>query len=151
MKRRDRIVLLVAIGVVALIGVVGGVIAATLSGMGTIDVEVHNCEGTQISVHVPAAFVVGALHLAEEPILEEVPAEAYRYLDLLGAVCSNLAEQPDFRMVEVQDGDEAVVIEKRGRDLVVHVLTDEEFVKVSVPLGAVERIAKSLQGRRIAT
>ncbi len=151
MKRRDRIVLLVAIGIVALIGIVGGVIAATLSGMGTIDVEVHERDGTQVSVHVPAAFVVGILRFADEPILEEVPPEALRYLDLVEAVCSSLSDQPDFRMVEVEDGSDHVVIEKRGGNLIVHVRTDDETVRVSLPLGAVERIAKSLQGHRLVT
>ena len=91
MKRRDRIVLLVAIGVVALIGIVGGVIAATLSGMGAIHVDVHDSDGTQVSIHVPAVFVVTCLRFAEGPIVEEIPEEAYRYLDLARAVSSGLS------------------------------------------------------------
>ena len=57
-----------------------------------------------------------------------------------------IAKAPDFVLVEYNDGDEQVRVEKQGHKLVVEVDSDGEQVHVELPLRLVERVLEKLEG-----
>lgn len=151
MTRRDRITLSVVIVVVAVVSLVGAAIAATLTNNGTIVVNVREGGGeeTNIRIVMPVGPILMAVQMVPNSCFDEVPAEALRYMGVARELCDVLAEQPDFTLVEVQGCDETVLVRKEGNNLVIHVDEDETSVYVSVPLGAVEKVAKKLEKGRI--
>ncbi len=151
MSRRDRITLAVVIVAVAVVSLVGAAIAATLTDSGVIVVNIREGarEETDIRIALPAGPVLMAMHFVPNCCFDEVPAEALRYMGVARELCDVLSEQPDFTLVEVEGRGETVLVRKEGKNLVVRVDEDDTSIFVSVPLGAVEKVAKKLEKGRI--
>ena len=60
------------------------------------------------------------------------------------AAIDALAAQPDFTLVQVDDGNDHVTIRKEGRKLVIEIDSPDERVRVSIPLTTVREFCKKL-------
>lgn len=126
-----------------------GVTAASIYRSGTIAVDVEPSDGSQISVHVPAALINLAIavvpHQVQVDALEDAAREVEPFLDAVHALGDELADLPDFVLVEVTGADEHIRIEKLDGRLIVLVESDDERVHVSVPVRTVERLVDKFE------
>lgn len=140
--------------VAATVTVAAGVSLATAAivGAGTIAVDVRETRGDRVSVHVPAGLAEMALffvpsglvdHFVEE-IDVHAAGEVRDLLPTVRAVWNELEASPDFVLVEVNDGDEHVVIEKRNRRILITVQSDDADVSVSIPVRTVDRLLSKI-------
>ena len=133
---------------------VGCVLAAgTAAAAGITVAAVRRVEVVRVAVtehgHDPVSFefaLPGALFEAGLAVAPRVmPADArLEVRDQLGewgplaaALAADLARQPDFTLVEVDDRGDHVEVIKRGRHLLVKVRSDDAEVDVQVPLSLV--------------
>jgi hypothetical protein len=111
----------------------------------TLRVEEHKADGTNLRLVVPASAVSLGVWLAPEEKLREAAAKSRDVLPALKVAARELERCPDFVLVEVQNPREHVRIEKRGGRLLIDVESPDETVRVGVPLGTVETVARRLQ------
>ena len=148
-----RLVLIIVTAVVLLfVGAIAAGTAALYQG-GTIAVQVSGTHGgSEINIAVPAGLANLALALVpivsidvfEDDDVREWCNELQVWVPTAQAAIDALAAQPDFTLVEVNDGDERVTIRKEGRKLVIEVDSDDERIRVSVPLTTVREFCKKL-------
>jgi hypothetical protein len=122
--------------------VVGAPIAmlATVASLGVVVVDVKEGGPNGHHIVVPVPLVLAQAALAVAPVV--APPEALRVPDgeplkhvgLAREVLEALAKAPDGEFVRVEERDETVVVEKRGRSLHVTVHNGRENVSVNVPL-----------------
>ncbi len=127
--------------------------AGTAAAAGITAAAVRRVEIVRVAVtehgHDPVSFDIvlpGALFEAGLAVAPRVmPADArLEVRDQLGewgplavALLDEIARQPDFTLVEVDDRGEHVEVHKRGRHLVIQVRSDDADVDVQVPLSLV--------------
>ncbi len=154
MSKTARIVLIAMVAVTVLVVATVGATASTVYRAGTIAVRIDDRNGDRIAVTVPA----GLARIAIAAVPASVLGDALHELDELNqwmpaarAGWTELAEAPDFVLVEVHGRDESVVVQKQGRRLVVHVDSPDARVDVAVPLGTVSALlAKLDRARRLS-
>ncbi len=153
MSKTARIILIAMVAVTVLVVATVGAAAATVYRAGTIAVRVDDNNGDRIAVTVPA----GLARIAIAAIPASVLGEALDELDELDpwmpaarAGWTELAEAPDFVLVEVQGRNESVIVRKQGRQLVVHVDSPDARVDVTVPLGTVGALLAKLDRARLS-
>jgi hypothetical protein len=144
MTRGTRLFLAFVIGgAVLLLATLGAGAAAVYRG-GTVAVEIVE-DGNQIRVGLPAALLGVAIALTPASALEEATTEVRPFLPALEAGWRELAETPDFVLVEVVSADETVLIEKSGSRLLVSVDTPDTQIRIGVPLGTVGSLLRKLE------
>jgi len=139
----------------ALLGLLGVSLLATGAvvyqfGAVEVTVEEKTPEGDRVRLWVPGVLAPVAMQLIPDAELRRLPPEARRFLPAVRAAAEELRRVPDFVLVEVEDGNERVRIEKRHGALVIDVVSDEETVHVSVPLRVVTSVARRLESARPA-
>lgn len=142
MSGRARLFLAVLAGIVLVLGTTAAFAAVAVMQDGTVEVEVQDHGGTNVSIAVPVSIVRAALHFApavHAPGMEEAMAEVRPHWPLVREVCRELQRLPDGVLVEVEGaGGEHVVVAKEDGDLVVRVRDGADRVNVRVPAAAVE-------------
>ena len=127
---------------------------AMVRGAGFIDVVVQEADGQRIHVAAPAILANLALAAVPTDVVAtelaniEMPADAPspdEVFSVVGQMTEEFANSPDFTLVEVKDGDDHVLIEKRRKALVISVEGRRgEQVRISVPIKTVRRVGKML-------
>ncbi|MFH1278153.1 MAG: hypothetical protein ABIK65_07220 [Candidatus Eisenbacteria bacterium] len=148
MTRRNRTILWIAVAVLAAVSLTGAAIATSIAGRGMIEVEVREACGTDVRFSVPVSFLLLALPFMPSEAYEGMPPEAVRYMGAVRIVGDELEKMPDFTMVEVESPGHRVLVRKLGKRLVVDVDDGGDVVHVSIPIGAVERVAKRIEKGR---
>ncbi len=94
-------------------------------------------------VAVPGVLIAAGLALAPRVMpadaRSEVSAQLGEWGPLAAALADDLARQPDFTLVEVDDDGEHVEVLKEGRHLIVRVRSADADVDVQVPLSLATR------------
>ena len=142
MSARARLFLAVLAGIVLVLGTTAAFAAVAVLKDGTLEVEVREQGGTNLSLAVPASLVRAALAFApavHSSEMEEAMAEVRPHWPLVREVCNQLDRLPDGVFVEVEGAaGEHVVVAKEGGDLVVRVRDGADRVNVRVPASAVQ-------------
>ena len=111
-----------------------------------IDVREGGPDGMRIVVPVPVSLVRFALNFAPaEAKYIEVP-EIGQYMPYAERIVEELRGIPDGVLVEVEERNTHVLIEKVGDNLDIHVEDGDETVDVTVPLDAVMDVLKAYDG-----
>jgi hypothetical protein len=104
-------------------------------------------DGTDIAFTVPAAMVEAAVRLLPAEACRAASAEIGEWLPVLQAVQEELSDLPDCELVKVTTDDERVWIAKQDRRLIIEIETDDEDVRVAMPVRflsvAVAKLAKA--------
>jgi hypothetical protein len=139
---------LIAFGLVLLlIACVGVALAISVhrAGMIEVDVRATGPGGCDVrGLKFPGALAPLALGFVPDCELEEVRAEIDEWGPLAREICRSMGRAPDFVLAEVVSDREYVRVAKEGRRLLVFVESDDEEVRVVVPLGTVEALLKKL-------
>jgi hypothetical protein len=125
------------------LGVVGTVLVAgaAVSSEGFIHVKVHEKQtnGINVNLFVPAALGTTALHfILDRDLTERDSNELRSCLPVIDAAIPALYDSPDGVLVEVEDPDDHVLVQKIRGSIVVDVNDSEDVVHVSVPLRAAQ-------------
>lgn len=136
----------VIVGLFAISGAIGVELGLLLQqyGVAVVSVEEKSEGGMNLFLPVPLALVPIAFELAPENELRELRLHLNDTGPLVEAVLGELSNCPDVVLVEVHDGGETVLVEKRGDRLIVFVDTPSERVRLNIPLWGVSRIVRQL-------
>ncbi|HEX2224997.1 MAG TPA: hypothetical protein VHN15_12405 [Thermoanaerobaculia bacterium] len=145
-------ILTVVLGVFAVLFVGAGLaLATTVVRAGMVTLEVQERHGEDLHLAIPAGLLYAGLALAPS-MSEEVEAEferARREIELelggmgpdLAALLQDLEDCPDAVLLEARSPGEHVRIEKRGRNLTIHVRDAGSNVNISIPAALMSRLA----------
>ncbi|MGK2857057.1 MAG: hypothetical protein ACSLFQ_07615 [Thermoanaerobaculia bacterium] len=143
MTRTHKILITIAAGVCLLFGSIAYGVHRVVTSQGVVSIDVVEKApgGARVKLLVPGVLVNFCLSFLPVAMPEEerlrLHEELARYEPLLEAVVDELEQAPDMVFVEVEDGDDHVTISKRDGHLVIDVETDEEDVRVEVPVASV--------------
>lgn len=114
-------------------------------------VDVQTADLPHLIVPVPLFAARAALSFAPEEARHlEVP-ELAEYLPVARDILAELRDLPDALLVEVDDGDEHVVIEKIDDELSIEVHGPDEDVSVSLPFEVIAEVFASYDGETLDT
>jgi hypothetical protein len=118
-------------------------VAVVRSQLVTVEIEERGPDGISLYIPLPAALVDAGLAIAPGVMPPDALADARQEIGEWGPFLEELAHLlttlPDATLVTVDDGDERVLVAKRGRNLIVDVDSPDARVRVSVPVRTVER------------
>lgn len=116
---------------------------------GTLIVEVFEKGpgGDAVSIEIPGIVIPLAVNMMPEVVIRECSdnEDLQQVFPILSAIADELKKMPDAEIVSVQQGNEFVVIEKRGSNLIIDVDNDSETVHVSIPISAVSAFCKKME------
>lgn len=144
-----KLFLAVAGGVILLTAATVGVAAGAVYRAGTIEIDVHDTGGTQLSMNLPAGLANLAIALAPSDLVDDVVAEIEPWLPAARAGWNELEGASDFVLVEIEGPGEHVRLEKRGRTLLIAVDSPDARVHVVVPLNTVGSLLDKIDRRRV--
>lgn len=120
-----------------------GAIAIYQSGIGTVRVKTPD---VSLFIPVPMGLIRVGLALTPAQHLDKIRRELRPHREILTVAIGELVRAPDAVFVEVVDGSEHVLVEKRGGHLHVTVHSDDEDVELKIPLHSVEEAVRALIG-----
>jgi hypothetical protein len=144
MTRGTRLLLTIVIGGAVILVATLGAAAAAVYHAGTAAVEIED-DGRQLSFRLPAGLLGAAVALAPASAFEEAASELTPFLSALDAGWQELAEAPDFVLVEARSGDESVLIVKSGSRLEISIETSDSRLRLAVPLDTVGQLLRRLE------
>jgi hypothetical protein len=111
-------------------------------GVIRVDVDEYRQGGSHVHLWVPAAAVPVALHMVprSEMRLEDHQEQLREALPVVRAAVEELKRFPNTTFVEVQDGDQHVLVSTQGGKLRVDVTDRDESAHVLVPLSTIEDV-----------
>jgi len=131
-------ILFLAIGF-SLVAVAGIVIQQT----GVLIVDVKSKDG-RVFLPIPLLLVNTALNFAPVADQVDLPDELDTHSDLIQAAANEVLHCPDGPFVEVNSPDEKVLIAKKGANIVVDVMSQDEKVYVQIPIKATGKVFAKL-------
>ena len=115
------------------------------AGMITVQVRDDSPCGENISLRLPGALVVAALHFVPDGALAGAADRAPQWAPMVRALSRSLKRCPDCVLVSVDSPTDVVRIAKRGRHLMVDVRDADERVHLAIPFGVVGPILRRFE------
>lgn len=142
-----RVFLIIVIGGTVLVLATLGAMAAAVYRAGTVAVEIEE-NGHQIRLGLPAALLHAGVVLLPDSALDEAASELAPFVPALEAGWRELADAPDFVLLEARSVDESVLVVKSGSRLEISVDAPDARVSVGVPLATVGSLLHKLERNR---
>ena len=136
MTRGTRVLLALVLGGALLFVATVGVTVAAVYRAGSVAVEIEE-NGHHFRLGLPAGLLNVAIALTPSSALGSAADEIEAFIPALGAGWSELADAPDFVLVEVRSDGEHVRIEKSGDRIEISVDAPDARVRVGLPIGTV--------------
>lgn len=149
MSSTNRLVAAVLLVAATSIGIVTAATAAFMRFSGTVDIEVHERNGTDVTLTIPASVLQAAVACLPVQTMLLEDADAARWLALAESLLARVEAIPDAVLVEVDEGAQHVRVEKRDGKLTVHVRTEDEEVRVGVPLSLARQVFAKFRATRV--
>ncbi|MDX1388199.1 MAG: hypothetical protein R3344_03365 [Acidobacteriota bacterium] len=141
-----RLVLAVAVSAVAVGAISIGFVAAAVARAGTVEVEVVETDGTNVSLSIPGALIDAGVRLVPVSVLPaDVAVEIEPWWPAVQAAWDGLEDCPDVVFVEVDGPYEKVRIAKRGGVIEIDVDDHGARVRVAVPVRTVSILIDKLE------
>lgn len=122
-----------------------GLVAST----GLVVVDVKPSDGPRIVIPVPLILAHAALGFAPDEATKIDVPELAHYSEVARKLVAELRDADDGVLVEVDDRNDHVLIEKIGDEIAIEVTSDDENVSVRVPLAAASEVLSSYDGSRL--
>jgi hypothetical protein len=106
---------------------------AVQSGIAVVDVR-DKVAGKHIFVPVPIGLMNAGVNMLPGHVLNQVRGTLGTHHKVVRQLSTELEKLPDTNFVEIQKGEEHVLVSKSGRNLVIDVDTPEQSVYVRVPI-----------------
>jgi hypothetical protein len=152
MTSTTRLALIAGIGLVLIATIGIGATTAAIYRGGTISVDVRTDDGTDVAFSVPAGLAEMALALVPATTLRTLvdelgplPAQLSQIWPAVRSSYHELERAEDFVLVDVRDGDETTLVQKRGRVLLIDVVGDDVRCHVAIPLATLQSVLIKLE------
>lgn len=145
-------ILLGAVAALVMTAVGWGLLAtAVYASGGVVMVKVEDrSQGFHLTLPVPSVIISAAVATANQIVPDHerlrIEAQLGNWGPYVEGVLEALDDTPDAVLVEVMEGDEHIVVRKRGNNLEVDVNSSDIKVHVSVPTKLVRRTVSTLIG-----
>lgn len=113
-------------------------------GVIRVDVDENRANGSHVHLWAPAAVVPMTLHFVPTRRMMRVGECAGRYMPLVHSVAKELVTYPEATFVEVQSGDQHVVVRTHNGSVWVDVDAPDEHVHVKCPIATIDDVALQL-------
>jgi len=153
MSRSTRIVLLLLAALSVVVVAAVGVATAAVYRAGRIDVDVAT-DGGGVQLALPAVLAdialavvpTGVVRRAAIDASRDTPVDAAQWLPAVVAAIEALDAAGDARLLEVRSSDAHVVVEQRGRRLLLNIDADDGTrVRLALPLRTVRRLLDRIE------
>jgi hypothetical protein len=139
-----RLVLAIVVSVVVIGALSIGVVGAAIYRAGTVDVEVVDLDGSNVSLRLPGALIHAGVQFVPDRLLSDAAHEAEPWLPAARAAWEGLEEYDEVVLVEVDGPHEKVRVAKRGGVLVIDVDDHGTEVHIAVPFRTVSLLIDKL-------
>lgn len=141
--------------------ILGSFLLIAVIGFAAVGAYVHQCgvlvvhvdegpDGSDIHIRIPAALIHAGLRVVPDEVFEDAGDKIMQVAPLLRAVCDELADAPDFVLVEVRGREEWVRVRKHDDKLEIRVRDCEDRIEVIVPLRMVESVVDRIEAAQRA-
>lgn len=139
--------ILVAIAAAGIILVLAGGVAAEvyLRHGGMVIIQVEEEEGDRINIQVPAALLEIASWLIPDCLMGQASLRSGPWCPAVLPALDRLDDMPDCVLVDVSGPGEKVRIETSHGRLLLHVLSPDEKVNISIPIRSASRILRRIE------
>jgi hypothetical protein len=124
-------------------------IVGLLASSSCVVVDVKQADGPRIIVPVPLVVARAALAFAPREATHVAVPELAEYSELGRKLVAELRNAPDGMLIEVEDRNDHVTIEKVGDELEVEVHDGDDDVSVRVPLAVAAEVFESYDGETL--
>jgi hypothetical protein len=132
----------VGLGVVGTLAVAG---AYTFrEGLIRVDVDEYRDGGSHVHVWAPAAAVPMVMQFVPQRHFAKAARDVREWMPVIEAATRELERLPDAKFVEVQDGNEHVMVSTQGGALKIDVTDRDEDVHVLVPLATIKDVTDQI-------
>jgi len=122
------------------------------SGVVVVDIREGGEDGMHLVIPVPLALAQAALTFAPDDAKYIECAEFAPYQEVAEKILMELGDTPDFVMVEVEEGNERVLVQKVGGKIQIDVEDgSSEQVHVNLPIESALKIVRSYDGNGFPT
>jgi len=139
-----QIAIVVALTATLTLGVTGFVRAVDDNWLSSVSVQVHERGGIDLSIKVPVFLAKAALHFLPDQVRDYVQNEMLEWGPAVCAAYAELETCPDATLISVESREESIRVIMRGGAVVVDVATDDERVRVAVPVTMVGDVLERL-------
>jgi len=115
-------------------------------GVFRVDVDEARPNGSHVHVWIPAAVIPMAVHLVPREQLRCAGEQAGKWMPLAHAVSKELEKYPNVDFVEIQDGNQHVLVRTHNGKLQIDVDAPDEQVHVLCPIATIEDVTAQLAG-----
>jgi hypothetical protein len=151
-----KVLLVSVVAAGALVTLVFGAATAAIYRAGSIRVEVQSTRGTDLSLKIPAGLANLAIAVTPtapfRELTQDLRDELEPWSDQVDRVWPavhrsyrELADAPDFVLVEFHGPGEDVQVRKHGSSLKVDIRSEDEEIHVVIPLPTLERALTKLE------
>jgi len=113
-------------------------------GVIRVDVDENGSNGSHVHVWAPAAMVPMAMHFIPSKQLHHAGDHAAEFMPVVHAIAKELQKYPEAEFVEVEQGEDHVVVRTHNGSLLVDVTGPDQEVHVKVPLVTIDDVADQL-------
>lgn len=114
-----------------------------------VDVHEKGPDGVRLKIPVPIALAQFALFFVPDEYTRIQVPELEEYLDSAQTIVDEVAKIEDAELVRITEGDEQVIVVKRGRNIEVDAFGGRETVKVRAPVATLQALLQACDGRHI--
>jgi hypothetical protein len=120
-------------------------------GVMRVDVDENRSGGDHVHLWMPAAAVPMVMHFVPARCMHGARRDAREWLPVARAVAHELGRLPDSTLLEVQDGEQHVLISTQDGAIKIDVTDPEETVHVLCPLATIEDVTEEIAEMRPGT
>jgi hypothetical protein len=120
-------------------------------GVMRVDVDENRSGGDHVHLWMPAAAVPMVMHFVPARCMHGATRDAREWLPVARAVAHELGRLPDSILLEVQDGEQHVLISTQDGAIKIDVTDPEETVHVLCPLATIEDVTEEIAEMRPGT
>jgi|SRR5271154_4369725 len=120
-------------------------------GVMRVDVDEYRSGGDHVHLWLPAAAVPMVVHFMPEETMKKVPNDAREWMPVARSLAHELGRLPDSTLLEVQDGDQHVLISTQNGAIKIDVTDPQETVHLLCPLATIEDVTDQIANTRPGT
>ena len=136
----------IGLGVVGAVALTG---AYTFrEGVMRVDVDEYRNGGDHVHLWMPAAAIPMVMHFVPDRYLQKAGHDAREWMPVARVAAHELGKLPDSTLLEMQDGQQHVLISTQNGAIKIDVTDPQETVHVVFPLATIEDVTDELANTR---
>jgi len=117
-------------------------------GVMRVDVDEYRGGGDHVHMWIPAAAIPMAIDFVPERYMQQAARNAREWMPAARVAAHELGRLPDSTLLEVQDGEQHVLISVKNGAIKIDVTDPQETVHVVCPLATIEHVTDELANMR---